>query len=372
MSISEQIVFKYIQEKAPVLCFTLAADGQILTANQYAKMITGIPIVHGPFQKLVIDFKDTFAWSDLVQDPTVEHLLNIKTGTGLPQSYFFTFTPFDDKILALGRLDAEELEKMRREVLTLNQELNNLTRRLHQNNAQLKRLNEEKNRFLGMAAHDLRKPIGLVLTYSEFLIDEAASLLTEEQVGFLNTIHSSSFFMKRLVDDFLDVSAIEAGRFDLNRQWVRIHDVLTHSLALNHLQARKKGVSLQVEEDEKIPLLNIDGPKIEQVIINLVSNAIEHTHPATEVVISLRAEPPAISFSVKDSGPGIPEEELARLFKPFEKTSVPKTSGEKSTGLGLVITRKIIEAHGGQIGVRSQVGKGTTLFFRIPIGQAIK
>jgi signal transduction histidine kinase len=372
MSLSEQISCRYLKEKAPVLCFILTADGQILEANHYAKRIVEIPLINGPFQDLIIDFKDTFVLADFVQDPTREHLLNIKTGMELQQSYFFTFIPFDDKILVMGRLDTEELERMRQEVLTLNQELGNLTRRLHQSNAQLQRLNEEKNRFLGMAAHDLRKPIGLVLTYSEFLIDEAASSLTDEQKGFLNTIHASCFFMKQLVDDFLDVSAIEAGRFDLNRQWVRMHELLAHSLTLNALQVRKKGVTLRVEADDNIPPLNIDGSKIEQVITNLVSNAIEHTSPATEVVIAFCLEPQAISFSVQDSGPGIPEEEMGRLFKPFEQTSVKKTSGEKSTGLGLVITRKIIEAHGGQIGVKSQVGQGTTLSFRIPIQEGGK
>jgi signal transduction histidine kinase len=367
MSISDQILVRYVQEKAPVLCFILASDGQILEANHYAEMITGTPLINKQIQDLIVNFGGTFALADLVQDSTREHLLNINTFTGLPETYFFNFTSFDDKILALGRLDVDELENMRKEVLILNHELSNLTRRLHKNNAQLKTLNEEKNRFLGMAAHDLRKPIGLVLSYSEFLIDEAASSLTVEQAGFLDTIHSSCFFMKRLVDDFLDVSAIEAGRFDLNLHRTSIHDVLSRSLTLNTLQARKKEVNLRLEEDENIPPLNIDAPKIEQVITNLVSNAIEHTKPGTDVIITLRAEPHFIRFSVQDSGPGIPEDEMDKLFKPFEKTSVKKTSGEKSTGLGLVITRKIVEAHGGKIGARSQMGKGTEIFFNIPV-----
>jgi signal transduction histidine kinase len=372
MSISERILINYIHEKASVLCFILAADGHILEANHYAKTITGTHLINVKIEELIINFGGRFSLSDLVQDSTREHLLNIKTGTGLPQSYFFNFIPYEGKILVLGRLDAEELEKMRKEILILNYELNNLTRRLHKNNAQLKMLNEEKNRFLGMAAHDLRKPIGLMLTYSEFLIDEAALSLTEEQMGFLNTIHSSCFFMKRLVDDFLDVSAIEAGRFDLNLQRTSIHDVLSRSLTLNTLQARKKEVNLRVEENENIPPLNIDAPKIEQVITNLVSNAIEHTKPGTEVIITLRAEPHFIRFSVQDSGPGIPEDEMDKLFKPFEKTSVKKTSGEKSTGLGLVITRKIVEAHGGKIEARSQMGKGTEIFFNIPVNERAK
>jgi signal transduction histidine kinase len=111
----------------------------------------------------------------------------------------------------------------------------------------------------------------------------------------------------------------------------------------------------------------IDPAKIEQVITNLVSNAIEHTQPETKVEVRLSHFDSQVEFSVKDQGPGIPEDELDRIFKPFEKTSVKKTGGEKSTGLGMVITRKIIEAHKGEIWVESEVNKGTHIHFSLPI-----
>jgi signal transduction histidine kinase len=287
--------------------------------------------------------------------------------SGLPQSYYFHFEPMGNRVLAFGRLDNEELEKMRRDILSLNRDLNNLTRQLHKKNAQLQQLNKEKNQFLGMAAHDIRKPIGLILSYSEFLIDETADVLNSEQTGFLNTIHTACLFMKKLVDDFLDVSAIEAGKFKLDLQLVDVQKILEQSLRIINFQAIKKKITLQIQIADNIPRVKLDAGKIEQVITNLVSNAIEHTNPETKVTIELSCDPQKLKFSVRDSGQGIGPQEMNRLFNPFEKTSTKKTGGEKSTGLGLVITKKIIETHGGKIWVDSVLGSATTVTFNLPL-----
>jgi signal transduction histidine kinase len=271
-----------------------------------------------------------------------------------------------DQTLAFGRMDAEEMQSMEKEILSLNRDLNNLTRELHKKNVQLKKLNEEKNRFLGMAAHDLRKPIGLILAYAEFLIEETDGLLSDEHMEFLDTIYKRCHLMKGLVDDFLDISAIEAGKLELDLQWVNILTVLEQSLALNHLQAEKKGVNLEVQTEEKIPALFIDAPKIEQVITNLISNAIEHSEPEAEILVDLAFDQKNIVFSVRDSGPGIASHEMDRLFQPFAKASSKKSGGAKSTGLGLMISRKIIEAHNGDIWVDSQLGSGTLISFYLP------
>ena len=294
-------------------------------------------------------------------------LFNIKMDSGLPQSFYFQFMPRTPVILAFGRLDAEELETMRKEMLSLNQELNNITRLLHKKNSQLSRLNLEKNQFLGMAAHDLRKPIGLILAYSEFLREDLSERLNTEQKDFLNTIQESSLFMKRLVDDFLDVSSIESGKFGLDLQPADMITVLKQSLKPNRLQAGKKKIELQVITKEPIPPVNIDASKIEQAVTNLVSNAIEHSDPGSTVIITLFHDPEYLVFEVRDKGLGIFPEDMDKLFKPFGKTKGKKTSGEKSTGLGLAITQKIINAHKGEIRVDSHPGKGTTIRFTLPL-----
>ena len=359
-------VHTYFQKIAPVLYFVLSTKGKIVAANQYANDLIGRQLIGEKVQDFIVNFTGKFDLTALINDHSKEHLLNIETAFGLPQSFYFSFCKIKDQILVFGRLDAAEIENMRKELLSVNQELNNLMRQLHKKNAQLQRLNEEKNQFLGMAAHDLRKPIGLLIAYSDFLIEEAAKKLTNEQMSFLNTISSSCLFMKQLVDDFLDVSAIEAGRFELDLQPTAIENVLAESLRLNNLAATKKGIELQVQVEKNIPRITVDAYKIEQVITNLVSNAIEHSGPAKQVLINLSYDDTLIFFSVEDSGPGIAPEVIDKLFKPFVKAGAKKTTGEKSTGLGLLISRKIIEAHKGEIEIDSKLGKGTTIHFKLP------
>ena len=205
-----------------------------------------------------------------------------------------------------------------------------------------------------------------ITTYSEFLIEEASGVLEEEHLGFLHTVHSSAFSMKRLVDDFLDVSAIEAGRFNMDLQESDIGEVLSNCLRLTNILAAKKGVKIEVMDDRDGRPIMMDAPKIEQVMANLLSNAVEHTESGSSVSIKISSSREELSVEVKDSGPGIPDGEMEHLFKAFERTSVKKSGKVKSTGLGLAISRKIIEAHGGRISAESSPGEGSAFSFSLP------
>jgi len=168
-----------------------------------------------------------------------------------------------------------------------------------------------------------------------------------------------------MVDDFLDVSAIEAGRFPLNVRQVNPADVLERSLVLAKIQAQKKGVELEVTIDPELPEIPLDGDKIEQAMSNLLANAIEHSVSGKIVSIVLKEVAGQVSFSVCDKGVGMSHEKMKKLFTPFSNIGSVKTGGEKSTGLGLTITRKIIDAHKGKIIAESKEGAGTTftIFF---------
>ena len=359
-------VARYLEEKAPLIQLFLSEDGRISRANRFAEAFSGRSLEGSEFKDLVVVFSGELDLDRLMSDLGEEHLLSVKREGRDPESIYFSFIRFEKGILALGRLDVDEIEQMRREVLELNTELNNLTRQLHQKNAQLRLLNDQKNQFLGMAAHDLRKPIGLITSYTEFLIDEASQVLDEEQREFLKTVHSSAFSMKRLVDDFLDVSAIEAGKFNVDLQPADIREVLRDSLRLAGILADRKGVSIQLSETGSPRRIMMDPPKIEQAVTNLVSNAVEHSEPGTSVTVILSHNEESVEVAVSDRGPGIPAEEIRNLFQAFERTSVKKGGKVKSTGLGLAITRKIIEAHGGAISVESEVGKGAFFYFTLP------
>lgn len=354
-----QVVLDYFQDDMPVLFFLLGSDGTILAVNKYCQEIFDASIVGCSFGELLVDFQQSFRLEEYIHKDS-HSLLSLSVPNSLPRSYLCIFHQIEDSILVFGKSDTEELELLRSELLHANQELNNLTRSLHKKNAQLVHLNTLKNQFLGMAAHDLRKPISIILNYVEFLLDETGEQLDEEHTGFLTKIENSAFFMKRLVDDFLDVSAIESGRFQLNIAPVHPAEILERSLVLARIQASKKKIALNVDVEPDLSEISLDADKVEQAISNVLGNAIEHSTDGTCVSISLQKVDESIIFTVRDQGVGMSEEAMKQLFTPFSKTGVVKTGGEKSTGLGLAITRKIIEAHQGEITVESQEGSGTT------------
>jgi two-component system, OmpR family, sensor kinase len=251
----------------------------------------------------------------------------------------------------------------------LNNELVNMQRELAKKNRELDELNKLKNQFLGIAAHDLRNPIGIILSFSELIMDEPCFHPETETGEFVRHIHQTAKFMLGLVTDLLDIANIESGNLELNRSEQEMGSVVRESLRMNELFAKAKQMELVFQECGEPVILPIDRPKIEQVITNLVSNAIKYSFPGSRIEVSLKKEAGYLQMAVKDQGQGIREEELAKLFKPFQKASSRSTGGEKSTGLGLMIVKKIVEAHQGEVGVTSEVGKGSEFFFRLPINR---
>jgi len=251
------------------------------------------------------------------------------------------------------------------EIGRLNNELVAIQRKLARKNTELSRLNELKNQFLGMAAHDLRNPLGAIMTYSDFLLEDIADKLNVDQTEFLTIIHDQSEYMARLVNDLLDVSTIESGKLQLDLQPTDLTRLVKANLSRNQLIAANKNIKLDLEVSP-IPITLLDAAKVEQVLNNLVTNAIKFSSPGSRVLITAQSSEGEILLSVKDEGPGIPLNEMENLFKPFQRTSVKSTAGEKSTGLGLVIVKRIVEGHGGHIWVESQVGKGSTFYGSLP------
>ena len=258
------------------------------------------------------------------------------------------------------KLRSEALQQRYDELTVLQDEL------LRKNEA-LEALNQQKNQWLGTAAHDLRTPLGVISTYSDFLLEEAAGQLAQGHVDFIARIKSSSQFMRELVDDLLDISKIEAGKLDLNLQRTDLAELVRNNVTLNSLLSERKQIQLVCRCPESVPPLMADPAKIEQVLNNLIGNAIKFSHSGTTVEVGIEQRDNIIVLSVKDEGQGIPEEQTELLFEPFVRTSVMSTDQEKSTGLGLAIVHRIVEGHGGKIWVKSQIGKGSTFFISLPL-----
>lgn len=227
-----------------------------------------------------------------------------------------------------------------------------------------KELNRVKNRFLGIAAHDLRNPLISIRGMSELMV--MMPLPEEKKAKFIQTIHKVSNQMLQLVDDLLDVSVIESGRFDLRLEQCNLSGLAAERAELVADRAESKGIRLVAELAGVADTL-LDADRVGQVIDNLLTNAIKFSESGTTILLVVREAGSRVEVLVTDQGPGIPEDEVGNLFGVFKKLSIQPTGDERSTGLGLSIVKKIVEAHNGGIRVDSEVGKGTTFTVGFPV-----
>jgi signal transduction histidine kinase len=216
---------------------------------------------------------------------------------------------------------------------------------------QLSKANAAKNRFLGMAAHDLRNPLASIRGLAEFLHEGAVGPLTPEQSDLMKTILDASRSMLSMVNELLDVATIESGELKLSIGSTDLGRLAGEGVAMINLEAAKKHTQVVLESPAIPVILAIDAARIRQVIDNLLSNAVKFSPPGSHIKTFVAADPAngSGSFYVRDQGPGIPDGERHRLFQDFSRLSIRPTAGEKSTGLGLAICRKIVEAHCGVI-----------------------
>ena len=252
------------------------------------------------------------------------------------------------------------------ELSLLNNELVTAQRELARSNAELDRLNRQKNELLGFAAHDLRNPLQVILIYSQFLIEEAAAYLDPEHLDFIRTIRSSSEFMLRLVEDLLDVARIEAGTLELDLAPVDLGDLVEHNVALNRVLAEPKGIRIELRREGGADKMVVDAAKVEQVLNNLIGNAVKYSPPGGTVEVRLAVTEDGAAIAVRDHGEGFAAEEMERLFQPFQTGRASGTSGERSAGLGLAIVKRIVEGHRGAIWVEAAEGGGSVFHVFLP------
>jgi len=188
----------------------------------------------------------------------------------------------------------------------------------------------------------------------------------------LKTVNKACETMLALIDDLLDVSAIESGKLELKLREVDLAEFLRESHASNSLLAKSKSIELALEMPPILPPVALDPDRVNQILNNLVSNAIKFSRPNTAITLGVRVSKHSVEIGISDRGPGISEEEIPRLFTPFVRGSARPTGGEKGVGLGLAIVKRLVEAHGGQIRVESKIGVGSTFKFTLPLGRAME
>lgn len=261
-------------------------------------------------------------------------------------------------------LSMEEINELNK---SLQRRIDEATKELRFSNRQLQRLDEAKNEFISMASHQLRTPLTSIKGYLDMMLEGDLGKISPTQRAVLREAFSSSERMVRLINDFLNVSRLQTGKFTIDKQSVDIAQILRDEVSLLKVVADQRSVEMVLKVDKKIPLLAVDSEKIRQVMLNMIDNAIYYSNPHKKVVITLGSSGKMIEFSVKDSGIGVPKSEQANLFGKFFRGTNAKKRRPDGTGVGLFLAKKVILSHDGEMIFESEEGKGSTFGFRLPV-----
>jgi signal transduction histidine kinase len=228
----------------------------------------------------------------------------------------------------------------------------------------LETLDKEKTHWLAMAAHDLRNPVSAIMANSQLLEQELAGA-SAESVESLRNINSSSQFLLELLDDLLDLSAIESGTPGFTPERTDLRSMVAESFALVRHLASRKGLCIEARYGEELPALNLDRRQMTQVLFNLLGNAIKFCPDGARVNITVLRRAGNVDIDVQDNGPGIPPYGLETIFMPFQRLA--QASNQRGTGLGLAICKRIVERHGGRIWAENAIAGGAVFHVSLPL-----
>ncbi|HET7730868.1 MAG TPA: ATP-binding protein, partial [Usitatibacter sp.] len=234
---------------------------------------------------------------------------------------------------------------------------------------QLEAANRHKSEFLANMSHELRTPLNAIIGFSDVMISGMAGPLAEKQKEFIGDIRDSGKHLLALINDILDLSKIEAGRMELERARFDLQAAIANAMTLVRGRAERHGIRLESDIGPGVEHFDGDERKFKQIVLNLLTNAVKFTPEGGTVTMGAQRVNGAYVFSVRDTGVGIAPEDHQRIFEEFRQVGSDGDRKAEGTGLGLALTRRLVELHGGSIGVESAPGKGSTFTFTLPIGQ---
>jgi ligand-binding sensor domain-containing protein/signal transduction histidine kinase len=317
-------------------------------------------------------YQDVFVVKDLASRPgddriagleRAKSMLVMRVKVGGKVEGYLVFDSMSDEN-AFDEQDSLFLENLREHIISAFLK----TRMLQE----LKILNEKKNEFVGIAAHDLRGPIGLIMGWTSITLKhlQSGKFTPERGVRDLGKVLGAAEEMNHLISELLDVSAIESGKIDIDRKREDLRSIFEEREPLYGRLASEKNISLRIDDAVELPPVLVDRAHILEVIDNLLSNAIKYTSPGGSVRVSFEAVGKEVATHVADTGQGLTPDDLKAMFRSYGKLSARPTGGESSTGLGLAIVKKIVDLHDGRVTVESEKGKGSTFTFTLPIAAA--
>jgi len=241
-----------------------------------------------------------------------------------------------------------------------------LIREIEQKSRQLETANQHKSEFLANMSHELRTPLNAIIGFSEVLLERMFGELNERQDDYLKDIHSSGRHLLSLINDILDLSKVEAGRMELERSTFDVPSAVANAMTLIRERAQRHAIALALDADPAVGAVDADERKFKQILVNLLSNAVKFTPDGGRIDVVVTRNRQEIVVAVRDTGIGIAKADHDAVFEEFRQVGRNYTSKQEGTGLGLALTRKYVELHGGRIWLESEVGKGSTFTFTIP------
>ena len=267
--------------------------------------------------------------------------------------------PFSDKEIALLKSFADQA------VIAIQNA--RLFHEIDEKSRQLEIANKHKSEFLANMSHELRTPLNAIIGFSEVLLERLFGEVNEKQDDYLKDIHSSGKHLLSLINDILDLSKIEAGRMELEPSSFDLSAAVSNALTLFRERAQRHGIALAQQVDPALGDIVADERKFKQILLNLLSNAVKFTPDGGRIDVTARRVDGAAEIAVRDTGIGIAPEDQAAVFEEFRQVGHDYTKKQEGTGLGLALTRKFVELHGGRIRLESEPGKGSTFTFTIPL-----
>jgi signal transduction histidine kinase len=216
-------------------------------------------------------------------------------------------------------------------------------------------------------SHELRTPLNAIIGFSEVLIDRMFGELNEKQADYLKDIHESGRHLLSLINDILDLSKVEAGRMDLELSTFHLPSAIANAMTLIRERAQRHSIALGLTVDPRLGEFNADERKVKQILVNLLSNAVKFTPDGGRVDVSAKLDTTKVQIAVKDTGIGIAPDDQVKVFAEFVQVGRDYTRKAEGTGLGLALTKKFVELHGGEIHLDSTPDKGSTFTVTLPI-----
>jgi signal transduction histidine kinase len=337
-------------------------------------------------QKLVITDELTDKYAELKERLTYNNIATVvhmqsstKTGTGLgylmlgPKKSGNPYSSQDTKLLeiiadelVIAVQNALRFEEIQNFAKTLQDKVDEATRKLRITNEKLRQLDQTKDDFISMASHQLRTPLTSVKGYVSMVLDEDAGKVTPQQRKLLDQAFISSQRMVYLIADLLNVSRLKTGKFVIDAKPTNLADVVETELEQLKETAKGRGLKMEYKHPKNFPIMNLDETKIRQVIMNFSDNAIYYTPAGGTITVSVEDKPSSVELTVADNGIGVPKAMQHHLFTKFYRAENAKKARPDGTGLGLFMAQKVIVAQGGSIIFHSEENKGSTFGFSFP------